>query len=94
MSEEKMILRDYLAADRTKMANERTLMAFLRTALVIFATAITILKLFPDDQILFVVGLLFLPISALVLFFGLRSYIKEIRTIKSYYHGDYFRDSD
>lgn len=94
MPEDKMILRDYLAADRTKMANERTLMAFLRTALVIFATAVTIIKLFSDDQVLFIVGLLFFPVSILVLVFGLRSYIKEVKRIKSYYHGDYSKDFD
>ncbi len=32
-AQEELILRDYLAADRTALANERTFMSYLRTAL-------------------------------------------------------------
>ena len=31
--QEEMILRDYLASDRTSLANERTLLSYIRTAL-------------------------------------------------------------
>ena len=31
---EELILRDYLAADRTALANERTLMAYIRTSVL------------------------------------------------------------
>jgi putative membrane protein len=34
---EELILRDYLAADRTALANERTLMSYVRTALAMMA---------------------------------------------------------
>jgi putative membrane protein len=90
----KMILRDYLAADRTKMANERTLLAYLRTALVIFATAVTLIKLFPEDNALLIVGIIFIPFSVAIFIFGVHSYWKEIKKIKEYYNGDYQKDLD
>jgi putative membrane protein len=47
---DKLILRDCLAAERTRLANERTLLAYLRCALILFMAAITILKLFEGDH--------------------------------------------
>jgi len=35
-NEEKIILRDHLAMERTKLANERTLLSYLRSALYLF----------------------------------------------------------
>ncbi len=35
--QEELIARDYLAADRTALANERTFLAYVRTALAIAA---------------------------------------------------------
>ena len=36
---EEMILRDWLARDRTVLANERTLLAYLRTTLMLWISA-------------------------------------------------------
>ncbi|MGN0027609.1 MAG: DUF202 domain-containing protein, partial [Clostridium sp.] len=36
---EEMILRDFLAADRTLLANERTLLAYIRTGISLLAIA-------------------------------------------------------
>jgi len=41
-------IRDWLAMDRTLMANERTLLSYLRTSLGLLAAGATLLKLFPD----------------------------------------------
>ena len=49
---EEMILRDFLAADRTLLANERTLLAYIRTGISLLAIAISLIKLF--DIILFI----------------------------------------
>lgn len=35
-NEERIILRDHLALERTKLANERTLLSYLRTSLYLF----------------------------------------------------------
>lgn len=41
--DQEMILRDYLAADRTAMANERLLLAYIRTALATVGAGAAIL---------------------------------------------------
>ena len=45
-SGDKLILRDYLAIDRTILANERTLLAYIRTALTFLVVGGTLLQLF------------------------------------------------
>ncbi len=44
--EEVMILRDYLAVDRTKLANERTFLAYIRTSLTLIVAGGTGLHFF------------------------------------------------
>ena len=46
--EDKLILRDHLAIDRTELANERTLLAYVRTALAFFIAGVGLLHFFPD----------------------------------------------
>ena len=70
---EDMILRDYLAYDRTVIANERTLLAYFRSALMLFATGVTLLKLIKEILYQFI-GLFFIAISFVVFIFGLVRY--------------------
>ena len=42
---ENLILRDYLAVDRTKLANERTYLAYLRTFISVLASGIGLITL-------------------------------------------------
>lgn len=44
---DKMILRDFLAADRTLLANERTLLAYIRTGISLIAVGIYLIRLSP-----------------------------------------------
>lgn len=84
---EKTILRDKLAADRTVLANQRTLLSFLRTALMLFATGITLLHLFADDLILKIIGLLLIPFSVLTACIGIINYIimkRKLNRIKNH----------
>ncbi|QTN39224.1 DUF202 domain-containing protein [Cryomorphaceae bacterium] len=37
-----LILRDYLAIDRTRLANQRTLLSFFRSGLYLFVTAVAV----------------------------------------------------
>lgn len=46
----KMILRDRLAVDRTKLANQRTLLAFFRTGLTLIITAMAIFEFKHDEM--------------------------------------------
>ena len=45
---ETMILRDYLAVDRTMMANESAFMSYVRTALTLIAAGATLIKFFSE----------------------------------------------
>ena len=45
---EQMILRDYLAVDRTMMANETSFMSYVRTALTLIAAGATLIKFFTE----------------------------------------------
>ena len=76
-----MILRDYLAADRTALANERTFLAYARTAISIVASGMGFLKLF-ESMIFQVVGYTCFPVAIVVFFAGLKRFIKHERRLK------------
>ncbi|MBU0552081.1 DUF202 domain-containing protein [Myxococcota bacterium] len=76
-----MQIRDQLASDRTALANLRTLLAFLRTALMLFATSVTLLKLFGDDPTLRLTGWILLPMTLVVLLFGVIAFLRFKRRI-------------
>ncbi|MDO4548972.1 MAG: DUF202 domain-containing protein [Clostridia bacterium] len=75
---DQMILRDYLARDRTALANERTLLAYIRTFIGFIAAGAGLIKLF-DDRLSFVSGTVMICISPLFLILG---FIKYHRTRK------------
>ncbi|MFB3881088.1 MAG: YidH family protein [Armatimonadota bacterium] len=45
-ADDELILRDYLAADRTVLANERTFLAYLRTALGVLVAGVSFIQFF------------------------------------------------
>ncbi len=45
---EQMILRDYLAVDRTIMTNEASFMSYVRTSLTLIATGAAMIKFFTE----------------------------------------------
>ncbi|MBN1558949.1 DUF202 domain-containing protein [candidate division KSB1 bacterium] len=57
---ESLLFRDFLALERTQMANERTLMGYIRTALMLIASGVSLLELYGDVLLLQVFGILFL----------------------------------
>jgi len=63
---QELILRDYLATDRTILANERTFLAYIRTALSIFAVGISFLKFF-DSLLIKIIGWIFIPAGVSIL---------------------------
>jgi len=69
-ADDAMILRDYLALERTCLANERTLLAYTRTALMLFISGVTLIKLFAHIPALVVTGYLLLPAALLVAVVG------------------------
>jgi putative membrane protein len=70
-----MILRDYLALDRTKLANERTFLAYMRTAIGLIASAIGLIEIVEVDWA-HALGYVFLVLSPICLFFGFFNFLR------------------
>jgi len=79
---DEMILRDYLALDRTVLANERTLLAYLRTFIGTFSAGLAIVKLF-DTHLLIVVGCIFMAVSPFFIIFGVIRYLSISKKLKT-----------
>jgi putative membrane protein len=74
---EHMILRDYLAVDRTMMANETSFMSFVRTALTMIGAGVTLIKFFNDGGITYTVGWCFIVIGGWVALYGYNRFRKN-----------------
>ncbi|WP_147565269.1 DUF202 domain-containing protein [Clostridium tyrobutyricum] len=72
-NKDEMILRDFLAVDRTLLANERTLLAYIRTGVSLIAVAITLIKLF-DTTFTYLVGIIFAVLGISGMVFGVYRY--------------------
>ena len=70
---EDFILRDYLAADRTVLANERTLMSFIRTAVALAAAGGSLIHFF-NSLVTTIGGVLLIILAAVALGWGLKRY--------------------
>ncbi len=67
---EQMILRDYLAVDRTMMTNETSFMSYIRTALTLIAVGATMMKFFPDGISTQIIGWSFIVVGGLLVIHG------------------------
>ena len=67
---DELILRDRLAGDRTVLANERTFLAYIRTAIMLLVSGITLVKLFPNDSTLLILGSFLIPVGFGVVVIG------------------------
>ncbi|WP_298353327.1 DUF202 domain-containing protein [Rhodoblastus sp.] len=76
------ILRDWLALDRTVLANERTFLAYGRTSLGLFLAGVTLIKVFKSD---FAIGTgwVFVVTAVGVFIYGFRRF----RKMQSHYRG-------
>lgn len=72
-SKEELILRDYLAAQRTVLANERTLLAYTRTALTLLIGGVTFIEFF-GQVAAHALGWVFLPAAGLTVVVGVLKY--------------------
>jgi putative membrane protein len=82
VNKEDLIIRDYLAAERTHLANERTLLSYLRSALILLVTALTILKFFETDPVIRMPGFAFFPLAAAVGVFGVYCFVKTRKKLR------------
>ncbi|MBI1422353.1 MAG: DUF202 domain-containing protein [Gammaproteobacteria bacterium] len=78
---EEMILRDWLALDRTVFANKRTFLAYGRTAMALFALGIAFVKLI-HHQFFEIAGFVLMALGIVVFIIGAREYLANAARFK------------
>jgi len=84
MDNDKLTTSDYLAIERTNLANERTLLAYLRTFIILISSGFAIIKLDFLSEIN-ILGIISLSISPLVLLLGVFRFYSMKYRIKKHY---------
>ena len=84
MQKEKLITRDWLAIDRTRMANERTFLAYFRTFVVILSSGIAILKVEIFEE-LFGLGVFLVVVAPILLIIGIGRFFYIKKHIRKYH---------
>lgn len=81
-----MILRDYLAIDRTVLTNETAFMAYIRTALALLAAGVSLIKFF-NDPVMNALGWAFMGIGTVLAMYGYHRY-RQIDALMHRIKGD------
>jgi len=81
-----IILRDYLALDRTKLANQRTLLSFIRTSLYLVVSGIAVMEVQMLENLKFM-GFILVGISLTILGLGIANYLIYRKKINKSYTG-------
>jgi len=84
-NKEQIILRDFLALERTKLANERTLLSYIRSSLYLLLGGIAILQLEDFENINFL-GYFSLALTVLLLVIGIYRFQRLNRQLITYYN--------
>jgi putative membrane protein len=79
-----LIVRDFLAIERTHLANERTFLAYFRTFIVLLSSGVAILKLEALSEIQ-EIGWSLIVVAPIFLLVGLWRLRRVNRKIKRYY---------
>lgn len=87
---QEIILRDFLALERTRLANERTLLSYLKGSMYLFVASMTIIKLEEFENIESV-GYFSLAISIIALAVGLLRFFQLKHRLKNYYADEKFK---
>ena len=80
---DQLILRDYLAIDRTLLANQRTFLAYVRTTVLLAVSGVTLIKLFLHITFLLGLGYCLLVVSGVTLVVGAINYLWMKKKIRS-----------
>ena len=83
-NKEHIILRDYLALERTKLANERTLLSYVKASIYLLLGGITILQLQVIASIKWI-GYLSLLFSIGLFFIGIVRFYQLKKRLKKFY---------
>jgi len=78
---EEMILRDWLALDRTVLANKRNFLAYGRTSIAMFALGIAFVKLI-HHQFFEVAGFVLMALGVVVFIIGAREFMNNTARFK------------
>jgi len=81
---ENIILRDYLALERTKLANERTLLSYIRSALYLLLGGIAIIQLEGFESIRFL-GHFSLGLTVFLVVVGVYRFRSLNRKLRGFY---------
>ena len=83
--DQEVILRDYLAIERTRLANERTLLSYIKSSLYLLLGGITVLQLtnYPDLAYLGITALIF---SAIFFVIGIYRFMVLKKSLKRLYY--------
>ncbi|SDK19312.1 putative membrane protein [Catalinimonas alkaloidigena] len=81
---EEISLRDYLALERTKLANERTLLTYVRTSLYMVLAGIAFLQMDKLEDLTWV-GYVLFGTSALAFTFGTARFLLLTWRLQKYY---------
>ncbi|GAB4150443.1 MAG: DUF202 domain-containing protein [Bacteroidia bacterium] len=84
-NKDEIILRDYLALERTRLANERTLLAYLRTALYFIVGGIALVQL-EDFEKLKWLGVVALGLSVVIFIWGVFRFYRMKKRLEAYYN--------
>lgn len=78
---EEMILRDWLALDRTVLANKRTFLAYGRTTMALFALGIAFVKLI-HHEFFEIAGFVLIALGVVAFIVGTREYLVNAARFK------------
>jgi putative membrane protein len=78
---EEMILRDWLALDRTVLANKRTFLAYGRTAMALFALGIAFVRLI-HHEFFEISGFVLMALGIVVFIIGTREFLANSSRFK------------
>lgn len=79
---ESLILRDYLAADRTVLSIDRTFLAYIRTALTFLVVGVSFIRFF-DSALLAYVGALFIIATPATFIIGMWRILEMKKVVAS-----------
>lgn len=83
-NKERIILRDFLALERTTLANERTLFAYARSSLYLSLGAVAILQIEEISHLKWIAFVLF-GISGFLVIYGTIRYVALRRKLTDFY---------
>ncbi len=81
---EEIILRDYLALERTRLANERTLFSYIRTALYLILGGLAFMQMHEFKTIKWLAPVCFV-LSVVILITGIIKYLLMRKMLKKFY---------